>query len=263
MNTKMRILRNIRKRALRLQTIGFIIRNLRVTNPSNATLKNYCLYPWKRVSRISKKSKHFREQYILEMAKLDIRNDWFTGNISRLTELFNQHYNVKVDKLQILEIGSWEGLSSHFFLHTFQSSHLTCVDTWMGSNEQFSAIDLEVEEIAYVELHFNKNLASFADRLTKYKGTSLSFFSSNSGKEIYDLIYIDGSHFVDDVLIDGLKAFQLLKIGGILIFDDFFYFEYANYRDRTMMAINIFLKLKEDRIKYLFVNSQVAIQKIS
>jgi predicted O-methyltransferase YrrM len=54
----------------------------------------------------------------------------------------------------------------------------------------------------------------------KFKGTSYKFFSENTVKEYFDLIYVDGSHHTDDVIVDAIKSFELLKIGGIIIFDD-------------------------------------------
>jgi predicted O-methyltransferase YrrM len=40
-------------------------------------------------------------------------------------------------------------------------------------------------------------------------------------KESYDVIYVDGSHVTQDVMIDAVLAFDLLKPGGLLIFDDY------------------------------------------
>jgi predicted O-methyltransferase YrrM len=40
-------------------------------------------------------------------------------------------------------------------------------------------------------------------------------------KESYDVIYIDGSHVTQDVMIDAVLAFDLLKPGGLMIFDDY------------------------------------------
>ena len=37
----------------------------------------------------------------------------------------------------------------------------------------------------------------------------------------FDLIYIDGSHEAPDVLADAVLAFQLLRPGGVMIFDDY------------------------------------------
>ena len=48
-------------------------------------------------------------------------------------------------------------------------------------------------------------------------------FSSNFYEpEKYNLIYNDGSHHSDDVIVDAFKAFEMLKVGGIMIFDDYF-----------------------------------------
>ena len=36
----------------------------------------------------------------------------------------------------------------------------------------------------------------------------------------FDFIYVDASHRAPDVLLDAVLAFQLLRIGGLIIFDD-------------------------------------------
>src|SRR6185312_6234037 len=41
----------------------------------------------------------------------------------------------------------------------------------------------------------------------------------NGGR--FDFVYIDGSHQAPDVLADAVLAFQLLKLGGVLVFDDY------------------------------------------
>ena len=37
----------------------------------------------------------------------------------------------------------------------------------------------------------------------------------------FDIIYIDGSHQAPDVLTDAVMAFPLLRVGGIMAFDDY------------------------------------------
>ena len=41
----------------------------------------------------------------------------------------------------------------------------------------------------------------------------------------FDLIYIDGSHQASDVLVDAIMSFELLKLGGVMIFDDYIWNE--------------------------------------
>ena len=74
---------------------------------------------------------------------------------------------------QILEIGSWEGRSSCFFLNYFKNSTLNCVDTWEGSEENF--IDGK-PDLNLVENNFDKNVAEYRERLIKHKSKSKNFF---------------------------------------------------------------------------------------
>ena len=43
--------------------------------------------------------------------------------------------------------------------------------------------------------------------------------------EYFDFIYIDGSHQAPDVLFDALLGFELLRVGGIMVFDDYLWQE--------------------------------------
>ena len=67
--------------------------------------------------------------------QLRIKEDWFSHNINTLDLFFtkNNFYNKKI---KMLEIGSYEGNSSVFFLKYFPNLELTCVDTFEGSVKQ-------------------------------------------------------------------------------------------------------------------------------
>jgi len=69
--------------------------------------------------------------------------------------------------------------------------------------------------LSEVENTFNQNLSAFKKRLIKFKGTSYSFFNTHNEKNVYDSIYVDGSHHPNDVLIDAIKSFEALKAGGL------------------------------------------------
>jgi predicted O-methyltransferase YrrM len=49
----------------------------------------------------------------------------------------------------------------------------------------------------------------------------LNFLLQEGKYNHYDCIYIDGSHETPDVLADAVLAFRLLRVGGLMIFDDF------------------------------------------
>ena len=99
-----------------------------------------------------------------------------------------------------------------------------------------------------------------APRATTSKGTSLSFFAGLTPTDLYDLIYIDGSHYCDDVLIDALKSFELLKVGGLIIFDDYMWKGYNDPRDNPASSINAFLRLKKGEHRIVRVYYQLIIE---
>ena len=110
-----------------------------------------------------------------------------------------------------MEIGSWEGLSSYFILSALPNATLTCVDTWEGADEHKSGDATTSDVLSSIESSFDNNMAPYNKRLTKYKGTSYSFFNKYFKENVFDLIYIDGSHYCDDVIIDAIKGFGMLK----------------------------------------------------
>lgn len=192
--------------------------------------------------------------------KLDVSVDWFSNNIGFWLWIIDD-YDLKSKKIDILEIGSWEGLSSYFLLKELPKAHITCVDTWQGSAEHKALETIDEDSLANIEHKFNSNLKPFEDRVTKFKGTSYSFFNQRDARNKFDLIYIDGSHYFDDVLIDALKSFERLKVGGILIFDDYLWKYFKNLTDNPAFAINLFLRIKKGRYKIISIQYQLILIK--
>jgi predicted O-methyltransferase YrrM len=81
-------------------------------------------------------------------------------------------------------------------------------------------------------------------------------------KNSFDLIYIDGSHHTDDVIVDAIKGFELLKVGGIMIFDDYFWGYYNKPIDNPAGAVNAFLRLKEGAFEIECIYRQLILKKI-
>ena len=182
--------------------------------------------------------------------------DWFSWNIP----YWEHHARAKQkgeDIREILEVGSFEGLSSCYILQAFPQSQLTCVDTWEGSDEHVGTAGIRQSEA-----NFDANTAGFTRRLIKHKETSRSFFGRTPPLATYDLIYIDGSHRCEDVLFDGLCAYDLLKIGGTLIFDDYLWNFYPDISRNPANAINHFVKLMSSRMEVRLAYHQVILVKI-
>lgn len=162
----------------------------------------------------------------------------------------------RADPVRILEIGSWEGRSTLFLLAYFRQGHLTAVDTWAGSEYH------HYRDLQGLEARFDGNLAPFASRLTKRKGASVHVLAELlDEQQKFDVIYVDGSHFADDVLTDAISAWRLLEQGGLLIFDDFLWPGYPRARANPAWAINVFLKYRKGEYKILNVYSQLILQK--
>jgi predicted O-methyltransferase YrrM len=155
----------------------------------------------------------------------------------------------------ILEIGSHEGRSAIFWLRHLPHSHVTCVDPWAESDVPSSG-DVGVEG------RFNRNLSPFADRLRKMKMKSLQAFAmlGDEGRS-FDLIYIDGDHRRDAVMLDCLLSWQAVRPGGMLLFDDYV-FHMTEDRHRPQIAIDTFLAWHPEA-SVLLKSGQIAFQKPS
>jgi predicted O-methyltransferase YrrM len=71
----------------------------------------------------------------------------------------------------------------------------------------------------------------------------------------FDLIYVDGSHHATDVLQDAILGFQLLRVGGLLIFDDYLWrLEPDGQQDSFNMpkpAIDAFVNIFQRKLRVL------------
>jgi predicted O-methyltransferase YrrM len=218
-----------------------LITSLRFINKGNDLLQLKFIYKYNFDIRIKKNFLNL---------KLRSTNNWFIGNIP-IWYYFFEKLDLFDKKLNILEIGSWEGMSSTFFLHIFPNAKLTCVDTWTGGDEhkQYSAQ-------ASSEFLFDTNTSQYKNRLTKIKSTSFDFYSK-SNNEKFDLIYIDGSHFSSDVLIDCIKCDELLNEKGLMILDDYWWTWYPRTNENVAIGINLFLKLTKNTFTVIHFNSQI------
>ncbi|MBW4494065.1 MAG: class I SAM-dependent methyltransferase [Oscillatoria princeps RMCB-10] len=188
--------------------------------------------------------------------------DWFSWNIPIL-QVYLGRFAHRPD-LQFLEIGSWEGRSTCWLLEnilTHESGKITCIDTFEGSVEHkhFEAGYLNsIEE----RFDFNIAIAGAREKVTKIVGMSQEVMRALP-LNCYDTIYIDGSHLPSDVLADAVLSWGLLKVGGLMIFDDYD-FEFINSPDlNTKIGIDAFLTAFKRKIKILHVGGQVILEKTS
>ena len=197
------------------------------------------------------KSKKIENIIYDKFKSLNSNDKWFCNNLNFLTNNFKEIKNIK----DILEIGSYEGRSSIFFLKNFSDSNITCVDTWQGSDEHNNF------DFRQIENNFDYNTSNFQLKrlLIKEKMTSDKFFQKN--QKNFDLIYIDGDHSSHQVKIDINNSWNSLKSGGFLILDDYMWWYYEDLKKNPSTPINEFIKENSNSISKLIVWHQVIIQK--
>jgi len=190
--------------------------------------------------------------------------DWFSHNLL-IWEQFLSSLKGLTD-LRILEIGSWEGRSTCWLLEniaTDPTARIACIDTFEGSVEHAVMVDQTVLKTIEQRFDWNLEKTGTPEKVRKVVGRSQTVLRSLI-PNTYHLAYIDGSHIASDVLEDTLLTWQLVKIGGLIIFDDYgFVFAPEIAEDPPKVAIDVFLKLFKKKIKLLHQNYQVILEKVA
>lgn len=145
------------------------------------------------------------------------------------------------DAREILEIGSFIGGSACLFLTLLPHARITCIDPFTGDLHGGEAYNGDVTTI---EQRFDAATAGFGERVRKLRARSVPALDA-LGQEgrTYDIVYVDGSHYHDDILVDSLLAWPLLKTGGLMMWDDYRGGLQWTRREKPRHAIETFLAL--------------------
>lgn len=158
-------------------------------------------------------------------------NDWFDVVKGPWADLL-----ARLLPRKLLEIGSYEGASACFMVNQLASRfpiELHCIDTWEGGVEH----RLDGTDMSRVEHRFRSNLQlamqataeqPHAVQLAVHKNRSdlaLAALLAQGHAGTFDFAYIDGSHQAPDVLSDAVLAFKLVRVGGVMVFDDYLWAE--------------------------------------
>ncbi len=155
---------------------------------------------------------------------LDFTSDWMSENRADWQQIFDS-----LKPKSYLEVGSFEGRSACFVIATMKTvEEVVCIDTWQNYAE-LPDIDMEA-----AENKFNRNVAEatrFCEsegggvHVQKYKGRSSSTLAGlcwDAKREgTFDVVYIDGSHKPEDVMLDMMLGIRLVRVGGVMIVDDY------------------------------------------
>ena len=178
---------------------------------------------------------------------------------------FNNNYlKIKLGKkINILEIGTYAGISLIELVKQIPNSYGIGIDMWSNYNENNL---LNIIDNYDVKGSFYKNIknANLEDRIKAIQINStiiLMEFIKDNRK--FDFIYVDGSHLLLDCYTDLLLSWQILEIGGILVIDDYLYkIDNENILNSPYEAVNHFFKLFEGKYKLLDIGYRVFLEKI-
>lgn len=176
------------------------------------------------------------------------------------------------DEIHVLEIGSFEGKSTVWFIDNLlgnEKSTITCIDPWTKysqDEDSFNSYDKEETEwdfrSHYETFIHNINLSGKFDQVSINKGYSHSILPKmiSEGKK-YDIIFIDGNHTAPFVLTDAVMGWYLLKENGIIIFDDYLWGE-PEFLNSPKIAIDAFVEIFKGYSEVIWDEYRKSIKKI-
>lgn len=196
--------------------------------------------------------------------KYNFSVDWFSSNIPVWTHFLEKYKNKS--NIKFLEIGSFQGRSAVWMLEnilTEPNSNITCIDTFEGSYEHVNS-DEYSQALPTLFDTFKNNVSYFPNQVIIKRNRSQEALKELSISNFkYDFIYIDGDHMSYSALEDGVLSFPLLKLNGIMCFDDYDASNKNNDLDKPQLGITAFLEVYAPKLKILFIGWQVWIEKIS
>jgi len=243
-------------------------------DPTNISLKNELIernYEWASKLSWENQAEKLLNNYILQ-EKLEYKgmynwtNDLPFGHRQYFLEAINYFNNFyakfKEDTIKILEIGTYTGISLINIVKLIPNSIGYGVDKWTNYDEIELLNNMDELEI---ESSFYKNIKmeGLEERIKGIKGDSNEvLFQMMMNKELYDFIYIDGSHLSFDCYTDLLQSWRILARGGLLAIDDYLYNAEGAVVNSPFEGINHFLKKHQHEIKILHKGYRVFLIKV-
>ena len=189
-------------------------------------------------------------------------DEWIRADWERLTR------PLRGKKLQVLEIGSFEGASTTWILDNLMShpeSTLTSIDTFEGGMEHREGGKANEYDIASLESRFRANVAK-CDQVGKLRvmvaksDDALLELRRQCAK--FDFVYIDASHVAMDVLHDAMMSWRMLNVHGTMVFDDFTWKGYMEDVYNPRIAVQSFLCCVEQEVEKKQQESQMWVKRV-
>ena len=205
--------------------------------------------------------------------KYQFTTDWF-GNFELQNDLIKTINLDPTNEINILEIGSYEGRSTVWFIETYLhniNSTITCIDPWLDYSQDekslnsYNAVDaqwkfgsLKIKEIFENNIQFSGK----KDQVIIHHDLSTNILPKLlAEKKKYDVIFIDGNHVAPFVIMDAVLCWNLLNKNGIMIFDDYLWMPNLAKNLRPQMAVDYFIEIFANYCEVKLDNYRKAIMK--
>ena len=216
----------------------------------------YFLHYYKSKALKKRCKKDYASQKKIFEEKLDHKNfsqKWFLNNFEIFTFFLPKDKSLKFD---YLEVGCYEGLSSFYVLSEYKSVNAYFLDIWDMPNPNSKTLSPNFD---LIEKAFDQNLSGFDFK--KMKNDSVISMRKLLKENVhFDFIYIDGSHNGEDILSDAIEAFKILKVNGLMFFDDFLQHD-DNRILQSYVGIDKFLSLYSDYLKIEYFQNNLVVRK--
>lgn len=178
--------------------------------------------------------------------------DWVTGKIPIFTKVVGHLQGLP--NLRFLEIGCFEGRSTIWWLQnilTHETSSVVCIDPFTGIEEDAA---LNPPDLFNTFLY---NIQEFKHKIQVQKGPSATELCRPEVRnKQYDFVFIDGCHRAKEVLEDAVLTFDLVRSGGIMLFDDYEWGDFNQTPRRTpKLAIDSFFNCYKLHLNLLYKSS--------
>ena len=216
----------------------------------------YFLHYYKSKALKKRCKKDYASQKKIFEQKLNHKNfsqKWFLNNFEIFTFFLPKDKSLKFD---YLEVGCYEGLSSFYVLSEYKSVNAFFLDIWDMPNPNSKTLS---HNFGLIEKAFDQNLSGFDFK--KMKNDSVISMRKLLKENVhFDFIYIDGSHNGEDILSDAIEAFKILKVNGLMFFDDFLQHD-DNRILQSYVGIDKFLSLYSDYLKIEYFQNNLVVRK--
>ena len=156
--------------------------------------------------------------------KLVYSNLSFNNQIPYLETVLRNAGKLEGKEQAVLVLGGYEGLSSVWLSNNLlqhDDSYMQVISQFRGTSEHKAGQwpHPNMEEVCRYNTYFSKYYFKI-NIVPVYADNDLLSQAAADPEVRFDVIYVDGNHEYKDVLHDGILSWNLLKSGGVMIFDD-------------------------------------------